>query len=811
MSDPSSRHRYDVFLSHNSADKDAVEAIAKRLVAHGVRPFLDVWHLVPGQPWQEELEKALDQSHVCAVFLGPSGVSPWQNEEMRAALEERARDPLSARVVPVLLPGAVPDAATVPRFLRRLTWCDFRDGLDDARSLRRLLAGVSGEAPGPLDDADVTLRPASAPAVLHETTRESEDRSRSIERALVRLRAKPYAWKRRKLLDRVTEAVLASELPLILRGLPGVGKSTLLAQTALELRREFPDVVAISFDGPAGLEPSYLLEELNGFLTGLGRGVDPRQVREQDQRVTFETMLESFLGIRVLVLLDAVDRAPPPWQARLLADLAVVPTVRVAATVQDRPPAGVAANVMSVPLLSEDEAVYFVREMARVLGVAVDPDDLVGRLPQAYATHPQVLTSLVAHLRDLPQELLLLEGLPEEAQAPVTWIERSLESMDERDRQVLALVEPLSGLDLASTLRRLDLSLPKGFQSSLRLLLARSFVVRAGQVVEVPPLVAQALKGIAPELRLTACEQITRALVTTRQPSTAAEDVLAEVATQVAVHLADEAHWGMVLEIANDDLLDALNTRGHWKEYAVLLRLASRAAEEEGRGEIFVELGCRLARKLLQMGDLAGAQDAVSRVEQLIGPEGDTLEHAQLYSHRALLSWANDDELVLRELLRSRSIRQARADQAGLVVVSKLIGNVHLRRREYAAARVAYEEGLETEPVTGQERHRLETETCLAFCDLGEGEPEAAELRLRGVIQRMQELRYVVGQPKALFGLALARERLGDPQTALAAAREAVSLATAQPDLARAAEVLAWRLETDVRMPDARGYERTQP
>jgi hypothetical protein len=74
----------------------------------------------------------------------------------------------------------------------------------------------------------------------------------------------------------------------------------------------------------------------------------------------------------------------------------------------------------------------------------------------------------------------------------------------------------------------------------------------------------------------------------------------------------------------------------------------------------------------------------------------------------------------------------------------------------------------------------------------------------------MQEVRYDVGQPKALFGLALALERLGDPERALAAAQQAASLATAQPDVARAAEVLAWRLETDMRLPDAREHERTQ-
>ncbi len=48
---PDQAARYDVFLSHNSADKPAVEEIARRLVAAGLQPFLDKWHLIPGQPW----------------------------------------------------------------------------------------------------------------------------------------------------------------------------------------------------------------------------------------------------------------------------------------------------------------------------------------------------------------------------------------------------------------------------------------------------------------------------------------------------------------------------------------------------------------------------------------------------------------------------------------------------------------------------------------------------------------------------------------------------------------------------------------
>jgi hypothetical protein len=44
----SDRSTYDVFLSHNSADKPAVEELARRLEDEaGLRPFLDRWHLAP--------------------------------------------------------------------------------------------------------------------------------------------------------------------------------------------------------------------------------------------------------------------------------------------------------------------------------------------------------------------------------------------------------------------------------------------------------------------------------------------------------------------------------------------------------------------------------------------------------------------------------------------------------------------------------------------------------------------------------------------------------------------------------------------
>lgn len=135
---------FDVFLSHNKADQAAVERLASQLEKSGLKVWLDRWNLVPGDPWQDEIEEALDRSRTVAVFVGPSGIGGWHNEEMRSALETRVRNH-SRRVIPVLLPGAV--EPELPRFLRRLHWVDFRNGLEDEATFNLFIAGITGERP----------------------------------------------------------------------------------------------------------------------------------------------------------------------------------------------------------------------------------------------------------------------------------------------------------------------------------------------------------------------------------------------------------------------------------------------------------------------------------------------------------------------------------------------------------------------------------------------------------------------------------------------------------------------------------------
>jgi hypothetical protein len=141
---------FQVFLSHSSADKAAVEELGRRLLKEGIEAWLDKWNLIPGDQWQPAIEKALAESETCAVFVGPSGFGPWQNEEMRAAIDRRVQDSdRHFRVIPVLLPGARrAERSSLPTFLAATTWVEFRDSLDDQDAFHRLLSGIRGVEPG---------------------------------------------------------------------------------------------------------------------------------------------------------------------------------------------------------------------------------------------------------------------------------------------------------------------------------------------------------------------------------------------------------------------------------------------------------------------------------------------------------------------------------------------------------------------------------------------------------------------------------------------------------------------------------------
>ncbi|MCH9687210.1 MAG: toll/interleukin-1 receptor domain-containing protein [Deltaproteobacteria bacterium] len=76
------RARPHVFVSHNSADKPQVIRLARALEAHGVRVWLDMWEIDPGQQWEAKLNAALSEASVVLACVGEHGKGPWHDHEL---------------------------------------------------------------------------------------------------------------------------------------------------------------------------------------------------------------------------------------------------------------------------------------------------------------------------------------------------------------------------------------------------------------------------------------------------------------------------------------------------------------------------------------------------------------------------------------------------------------------------------------------------------------------------------------------------------------------------------------------------------
>ena len=136
---------YDVFLSYNSRDRAAVLRVGEMLKGVGIRPWLDVWDLIPGQPWQEALEAEIEKVRSAAICIGPADIGRWERIELRGLIEQFVER--GVPVIPVFLPGLTTEP-TLPPFLRAFTVADLRDLNDDnPRPLANLVAGILGQRP----------------------------------------------------------------------------------------------------------------------------------------------------------------------------------------------------------------------------------------------------------------------------------------------------------------------------------------------------------------------------------------------------------------------------------------------------------------------------------------------------------------------------------------------------------------------------------------------------------------------------------------------------------------------------------------
>src|SRR5574341_1181736 len=354
-------YEHDVFLSHNSQDKPAVEIIARDLKEkYDLKCWLDKWNLVPGEPWQEALEEALDHCKTVAVFVGPNTISPWENEEMRSALEERVHDK-TRRVIPVLLPGA-PDSRDLklPRFLKRLTWVDFRAGLNDEDALYRLHCGICGIKPGESPErekaADGGLpRGSYLPFTRNALFTGRENELQSLADHLLK--------------DKASSTVISQAIT----GMGGIGKTQLAVEFAWRYGHRFRGVHWLDLRDPSALEPAIA-------LCGTHMGYTHVDQREQVAAILQTWMAD---GPRLLIL----DNFEDVTQSNDVLVRFQHPSLRLLVTSRRKDfPKSAGLHVQELGLFSEAESADFLEKTLEWVETSAARKALaekLGRLPLA--------------------------------------------------------------------------------------------------------------------------------------------------------------------------------------------------------------------------------------------------------------------------------------------------------------------------------------------------------------------------------------------------------------------------------------------
>jgi hypothetical protein len=117
--------QYDVFLSHNQADKPQVRRLAERLRAANLRVWFAEWIIQPGNDIDLAIERGLEASRTLVLCLSPAALgSDWVALERSTVL---FRDPAYAgrRFIPLLLADC-----KLPDSLRRCKHLDVRQKTD---------------------------------------------------------------------------------------------------------------------------------------------------------------------------------------------------------------------------------------------------------------------------------------------------------------------------------------------------------------------------------------------------------------------------------------------------------------------------------------------------------------------------------------------------------------------------------------------------------------------------------------------------------------------------------------------------------
>ncbi len=254
--------RYDVFVSHSTADLEPAKFVCNELTNRGVSPFLAATAISPAEIWLYELVKQISASGAFLICCGPSGFTRYQQTEFNQAFRQRRT------IIPVILPGGSLGQDPLSLLLGDYQVTDLSAGLDSPGSFDRLATAIRRASPVPAGRGQRTLAPPPP----------EPDPELHPYRGLFPFREKdaPYFFGRAGLTDRLEETV-TEECITSLVGLSGSGKTSVLQAglfPRLRARADGWEVISVR----PGRHPVYALS--NALVALLEPGLPDGVIKE---------------------------------------------------------------------------------------------------------------------------------------------------------------------------------------------------------------------------------------------------------------------------------------------------------------------------------------------------------------------------------------------------------------------------------------------------------------------------------------------------------------------------------------------------